>query len=103
MRSVSNLLIYPLIQSHRRHAVLAYAHGLAVGFVSARRTIHQLEQSAGTRRNVRNRRRTKPLLRRDTRDDLIDLNRSQPGVERVTFGIGGLEPLVPFVAEIAEA
>src|ERR1019366_3444205 len=44
MRSVSNLLLDPLIQSHGRHAILANAHGLAIGLVGAR--------APSTRRNT---------------------------------------------------
>src|SRR5262245_35521169 len=95
MRSVSNLLVHPLIQSHRCDSVFAHANSLAVGLVSPRRTIHELEHAASASGNVRDRSRAKSFLRRSGNHALIDLNRSEPPIQRVTLGSNSIELLVP--------
>ena len=55
-----------LVQNHRRHAILAGAHGLTVGFKRRRDAVHETEHAASTGGDVSNCRRAQSALRRDS-------------------------------------
>src|ERR1041385_6746296 len=85
MRSFGNLRIHPLLQSHWRESIAAVADGFAVSFKGRRIAVHQFEHGTSTRSDVSDGGRTQSALRRGGDDALIDLNRGEPRVERVTF------------------
>ena len=95
MRRVSHLLLHPLIQSHRRETIPAHPHGLAIGLIGTRRTLHQPEYSPCPGRDVRDRSRPQPALggRRD--HALVNLDRRQPRIQRIPLAAHRRELLVP--------
>src|SRR6266850_3090663 len=96
MRSISNLLIHPLIQSHWCDSILADTNSLAVSLVSPRPAIYQLEYDSSPGRNVRDCSRSQTFLRRNGDDTLVNLNCCQSRVQRITLGSHSIELLVPF-------
>src|SRR5258705_68395 len=96
MRSISNLLINPLIQSHWCDSILADTNSLAVSLVSPRGTIYQLEHDSSSGSDVRNCSRPQTLLCRHRDYALVNLNRRQPRIQTITFGNDSIELFVPF-------
>src|SRR5690242_11538155 len=86
MRSISNLLIDPLIQSHWCDSILADTNSLAIRLVSNRGSLRELEHAPGTSRDVRDCSWTQTLLCRDRGHTLVNLDCRQPPIQRIPFG-----------------